>query len=84
MLVYLIILFIVITAVYVAYKARRLPGASKVLLGIAFVVMVLAAGLRDQSVGTDTAQYVEYFDQAQSFEQVLDLSVASESMDSGS
>jgi hypothetical protein len=60
MLVYFTTLFVVVLATYLAResKSRILSGC---LLGLAFTSMVLTAGLRDRTVGTDTGAYVRYF-----------------------
>lgn len=66
-LIYLTTLFIVMLAVHISGKTRSSTVESKVFLAIAFVTMVLAAGLRDRSVGTDTSTYIGNFQSLQTF-----------------
>jgi len=63
MLIYFVVLAIVVAAVYQASKAgtgrfERISGYA-----IAFIVLILLAGLRSENVGTDTYMYVHKFQQ---------------------
>ncbi len=69
MLVYFINLFIVVLAAFLARKSKSVI-LSRLLLGVAFTSMVLVAGLRDRSVGTDTGDYVSYFNKVKTLEDV--------------
>jgi len=69
MLVYSINLFIVILAAHLAYKARS-AALSRLFIGIAFMSMIMVAGLRDKAVGTDTGGYVGYFNSLLTFDDV--------------
>jgi hypothetical protein len=60
MLIYLINLSVVVLAAYLARKSKY-ALFSKFLLGIAFVSMVLVAGLRNRTVGSDTGDYIRDF-----------------------
>lgn len=73
MLVYFVVLFVVVVCAQVAGKTRAYPAVSRLFLFIAFAVMVLAAGMRNRSVGTDTGSYVGYFNDLHAFGDVAAL-----------
>jgi len=72
MIIYFINLFVVVVAAHLAYKSRSVALA-RFFLAVAFISMVLVAGLRDKVVGTDTGGYVRYFNRLQSFDDVLEI-----------
>jgi EpsG family len=70
MLIYLITFFIVVLTAYIARRSRS-PLISRFFLGIALATMVLTAGLRDRTVGTDTGYYVRDFGNVRTFTDVM-------------
>jgi hypothetical protein len=68
--VYLATLFVVTLSAYLAGKSRSRVH-SRFWLMIAFVTMILVAGLRSRSVGTDTGTYVSYYARMTSLDTVL-------------
>jgi len=72
MLIYLSNLAVVVLAAYLARQSKS-AIISKGLLALAFVSMVLVAGLRDRTVGTDTPAYVMHLNQIRSFVDVVQV-----------
>jgi hypothetical protein len=70
MLVYFTNLIIVVLAAFLARKSKS-KTLSRCLLGIAFVSMVLVAGMRSRFVGTDTMAYIWYFNNIKTFSDVI-------------
>jgi len=68
--IYLINLFIVVLAVFLASRERSVV-ASRIYLAIALASMVLVAGLRDQYVGTDTGYYILDFSLVRTFNDAI-------------
>jgi len=66
MLVYFTVLTIVVLAAYLARKSES-KIVSRLMLGIAFLSMVLVAGLRNQYVGTDSMAYIYFFNRTRTF-----------------
>jgi hypothetical protein len=71
MLIYFITLFIVILAVHMAGKTKSQIRISRLFLFSGFAAMVLIAGLRNRSVGTDTGNYVRSFSSIWTFDDAL-------------
>ena len=72
MLVFFTALFIAVFAAYLARKSTS-KVMSRCLLGIAFITMVLVPTLRSIRVGTDSREYVGYFNSIKSFPDVLSV-----------
>lgn len=72
MRVYVLTLLFVVASVYLSGKSK-VPVISRLLLLVAFLTMVLVAGLRDWRVGTDTGDYVRYFLRGDSFADALSV-----------
>lgn len=70
MLIYFLVLFVVTLTTYVANKPHSSVATSRLFLFFSFISMVLVAGLRDKSVGTDSWSYVRYFDWIQTLQDV--------------
>jgi hypothetical protein len=70
MLVYFTNLIVVVLAAFLARKSKS-KILSRFLLGIAFASMVLVAGMRNKSVGTDTSNYVRFFNNIQTFSDAM-------------
>lgn len=70
MYVYFFVLFFVTWAAYLARKSGN-AFLSKIYLGLAFLVMVCVAGFRSSFVGTDTGGYVDVFNLAKSFQEIM-------------
>ena len=71
MFIYLSLIVFVVFFAYLAKMKGVAKTESRALLFIAFLAMVLVAGLRDQSVGTDSWSYVRYFGWIESIEDFL-------------
>jgi len=71
MLIYIINLFVVVLAAFLAKKSKSI-FVSRLLLGIAFASMILVAGLRNRIVGTDTGYYVRDFNGIRTFADAFD------------
>lgn len=72
MLIYVITLFIVVLATYLARKSKS-TIMGRFFIFVVFATMVFVAGLRDKSVGTDTGNYVRKFAEIQTFGDVLSI-----------
>jgi len=70
MIVYFSVLIVVVLAAFIARKSES-KILSNCMLGIAFITMVLAAGLRSRIVGTDTGAYVYIFSKVRTFADVM-------------
>jgi hypothetical protein len=70
MLPYLANLVIVVLAVWLARRSRN-SFQQWMCFGIAFLSMVLLAGLRDRRIGTDTGGYVWYFSEMRTFSDLI-------------
>jgi len=66
---------VVVVIVSTIASITRSSFIRHVMLGIAFLAMVLVPGLRDASVGTDTSNYVGYFERIRTFADVARLGV---------
>jgi hypothetical protein len=64
--VYFTLLIVVVLAAFLARRSES-KIVSRSLLGVAFVSMVLVAGLRNQYVGTDSMAYVWFFNKTRTF-----------------
>jgi hypothetical protein len=73
MIIYFILLFTVVLAANLARKSKSFVE-SRFFLCVVFASMVLVAGLRDRTVGTDTGSYVKYFDDIKTFSDVIKVS----------
>jgi len=74
MLAYLVVMVVVVIVSSIA-SITRSSFIRYVMLSIAFLAMVLVPGLRDASVGTDTSNYVGYFERIRTFSDVARLGV---------
>lgn len=72
MTIYLIILFIVVISAAISENALSVFG-SRLFLSIGLLTMLVAAGLRSRTVGTDTGSYIVYYSQCKSFSDVLKI-----------
>jgi len=61
MVAYFICLIIVVWTTWLAHKTRLYKAYSNFYILISFLVLVLVAGLRAESVGTDTSSYVRHY-----------------------
>lgn len=75
MLIYLTTLCVVVLTAYLATRKGVLPHESRVFFLFAFAVMVLVPALRNQTVGTDTREYVRYFGYISSFSDIIIVAV---------
>lgn len=73
MLPYFINLAFVLLVSFVGVRGRGKP--SFMLLGVGFFSMIFLAGLRDQIVGTDTRNYIYFYDLLQDFYSISDVNV---------
>lgn len=64
--IYFLVLIVVVLFAFLSRKSKS-KFLSVLLLGIAFVVMVLVAGLRDHHVGTDSMAYTYFFSRIRTF-----------------
>jgi hypothetical protein len=71
MLYYFLMLGVVVLCIQMANRTKSFADESKLFLFIAFAIMVLIAGLRDRTVGTDTGSYVKYFGDIRTFADVV-------------
>jgi hypothetical protein len=71
MLVYLSTLIIVVVFFHMAGKVQRNSVEWWIFLIIPFISLVLVGGLRDQSVGTDTSNYVGLFNRIKTINDVV-------------
>jgi hypothetical protein len=71
MLFYFIMLFVVVLSTQMANRIKSPSTESRFFLLIAFSSMVLVAGMRDRTVGTDTGSYVRYFNDMRTFADVV-------------
>ena len=62
MLIYFVLLFIVVVTTFLARKNELYKTRRTVFLFLAYVAMVFVAGFRNFNVGTDTTNYILYFD----------------------
>lgn len=72
MLIYFYVLAISVLSVFIAQKKQSVI-TSRILLGITFTILVLCAGLRDRTIGTDTGSYVGFFSNIKYFGDVVDI-----------
>ncbi|MBI5074996.1 MAG: EpsG family protein [Nitrospirae bacterium] len=73
MIIYFVLLLIVITSIYFAHRltAARLPLS--ILYFIALAAMVIVAGLRSSYVGTDSGNYVRWFEHLREFSDIFEI-----------
>jgi len=71
MLIYFTVLFIVVASAYISGKKELNALESKMFLSIAFIAMIFVAGLRNETVGTDTYVYVRKFEDMQNISDVI-------------
>lgn len=67
MLLYFGTLFFAVFVIKLAEVARQSRFVSRLLLVVAALPMILLAGLRNRTVGTDTSTYVEHFNRIHIF-----------------
>lgn len=72
MIIYFILLFVVVLAAHLAEKYKTLVE-SRLFIFVVFTSMVLVAGLRDRTVGTDSGSYVKCFKEMLLFSDVKRL-----------
>lgn len=73
MLVYIAMLLSVIVLIYVSNRRKLRPEMSRLFLFLAYLSMVLVAGLRGLSVGTDSWNYVWLFSKAKTLNDALEI-----------
>lgn len=61
MISYFILLFVVIALALIAKRVKNNKLLYNIVVFSIFLILVLFAGLRDRSVGTDTGNYIYYF-----------------------
>jgi hypothetical protein len=77
MLIYLIVLAVVVLSAYLASTTRS-AVMRRIFLGVAFLTLVGLAAARSRLVGTDTPNYVAYFDHIRSLADVYYLGSATQ------
>ena len=67
-------LFLLLFVVFVAYAGRASGSKDvrRISIGVVMLSLILFAGLRDFRVGTDTGNYVWYFERSESFASVTE------------
>ena len=79
MIVYFILLLIVVLAAFQAGKVKY-STETRLFLVLMYVAMVLVAGLRDRTVGTDTGSYVNAFMSTNNFSDIYKVTAHGEEL----
>lgn len=66
MIPYLVLLLFVVVVAYVGRRSGS-QGVRRISIGAVMLALIAFAGLRDFRVGTDTGNYVQYFERSESF-----------------
>lgn len=63
-MIYVALILLIYITYFILWKVQKLPNEAKrkIFIGISFSLMFLLAALRDPSVGTDTANYMNKFE----------------------